>query len=1211
MCFSKVRNVYKESILHVTEVWFVALLLWGNTSFSNTQTTENFVERPLEEERIYSIKFERFILSNGIPVYQNATELMIPLGELMSMVEMAIRVDPFTGGADGWFYQEKNDFLLDTQQQRLVLQGKEQPFPSAGIERHQDDVYVEQRLLRDWFGLSFEVNERASAMTLSAAHILPFQTRLQREKKYQDFADRQNREQTQVNYPRLEVPYSLFGMPRFDVSLRASYRGHTEQEASADNLNTSHNIFAAGDLLGMTGKWFASGNDEEPLSNLRLTLERKDIEGNLTPLGLSEISLGDVFTPGVPLLSSSTSGRGVSVSNFPLYSVREFDRVTLRDDLPEGWQAELYRNNALIAIQTQPSEAGRYEFEDIELFVGDNDLRVVLHGPQGQVRESTQRFTVGGGAARPGEQHFALSVVEQHTSLFSGINGRSQHINAGRLKAVLEYQAGLSKSLSLRLDHGISGSNDPNTGEEEGYWQLTRLGLLSSFFGVVSELNVVSSRAPGEIPEGFEGDDEGYALQFSTQLDLLGLKTGVSHEHYFSDFRSEGVTSIGSDPITSRSSVVFNGNFPLVYQLPSLNNSVRLNYVRQDSGDGRFNFSHRLSTNYSRFYLTNTLTGSEDYENGEWQDFSLNGSFLLNLRNLFSLSSLRVRGGLNYRVQPESELNGLNLRASYRLSRHLGTHFSINRSLINGDMDYDASLNYQHRFMSLSLSGNYADSGNLGMSLGMNFSFDVHQQYAGVTREKNAGKGVVLSRVFLDYNGNGVFDEGDEPIEGAKLRLGRHSSDQESGDNGMVAAKSVSPYRPVNVSVDRSSLADAYWVPAIPGKEVVARPGGVYKTDFPVVQTGEIDGTVFFSSAGLKREVANIELDLVDRKGLTQQTVKTAYDGFYLFSQVMPGEYMVRVNPKQMQDAGFQHVYHRRVIISARGEVIEGMDFTLLDPNDLEQWRFAQKKQRLRYYEKSLALLLQIKNTAPRYLTVGSGNNNLHSAFHYGRYGRAIRYYEGALSVLKKNHGTYSPYIAACLNNLGAAWYLHGDEQKASRFFQGAAKIYSQLAGNYQHYHQTVSSNLAEIQRDTQQEYIAFYENISKSPLSLSQNLPPIFSVQGNRVREHSELKEHNNNQAIRHYAKAYTLMIQRHGRQHERVAHCLNNIGVALYHDGRYVDAIRYFERANTVLKQTQEKTAKKENQQQDRVAANLYLARHLMASLESLNTQQLKSPG
>src|SRR6185436_7356249 len=119
---------------------------------------------------------------------------------------------------------------------------------------------------------------------------------------------------------------------------------------------------------------------------------------------------------------------------------------------------------------------------------------------------------------------------------------------------------------------------------------------------------------------------------------------------------------------------------------------------------------------------------------------------------------------------------------------------------------------------------------------------------------------------------------------------------------------------------------DPTWVSARPGAALVPRPGAAWTSDFPIVATGEIDGTVLLRQPEGRRAASNVRLQLLDATGSIAQEVKSQYDGFYLFDKVRPGRYTLRVAPDQLDRLRFAATPENLAIDLRSGEVRSGIE---------------------------------------------------------------------------------------------------------------------------------------------------------------------------------------------------------------------------------------------------------------------------------------------
>ena len=908
---SGAAQAQKSSVSYVDRSFEKGIFLFLSGEAQEQKGSVSYVERSFEEELILSVRLKNYILSEGIIAYQHQTGVLLPLGEMMSALEFAIDVNPRTGIADGWFLRENRSFFLDAVKGELTILGEKQSYQKELVELHSDDIYVDSLLLSEWFPVDADVALSLSRVIISSREPLPLEERLEREKNQGRLG--KGGQSKEIPLPPLFSPYSLFSTPGIDVYLLTGY----QDTNGGKSYDGSYNLFFAGDLLYMTGNIFVAGSKEDALGSLRMTLERKDSNGGLTPLGLSEITIGDVFTPSIPLMVNSKSGRGVRLTNFPMEAIREFDRITLRDDLPIGWEVELYRNDSLIDAQTTPDENGRYEFENVSLLFGKNVLKLMFYGPQGQRREEVHTYNVGNGATPRGKHFFSLAVNQQDKDVFNSINENSGAIadpDDGKLRGVFEYQTGLTKRISLKADV----SSVYLDGQRENF---TRLGLLTSVFGAFTEVNAVSLIGGG------------HAAEIATQFDFLGLNTNIFHEHFFPGFFSEEIQS-GNDPVRDRTKLSFNGAFSLLV-LPRLSYGLDLGYEKRESGEALLDFSNRLSGSIKGVSFTNNLTGQKALNTTSDSDLQLSGAFLLNTSDVFDIETLSLRGSMNYTIEPEQEFTSVSLTSDYDLNEDTGVRFGVNLQIAGEKaVNYSAGLNRDFDAFAVSVDSSYNDHGDFSIFMALNFSFDLKSkgEMSHFSRDKGAGEGVVLSRIFLDNNSNRIFDEGDEPVEGAQLNIGGRSSEEESSEGGFVRVGNLSAHRPVNVSLDARSLPDPYWISTVEGNQIIPRPGKVTRMNFPVSTTGEIDGTVYMGAGGKLKEIASVRIQLLDEKGGVIRTEKTAFDGFYLFLNVLPGKYTLRIEPEQLNKLGILAPGNLTAEIEKDGSILNGFDFYLAEP---------------------------------------------------------------------------------------------------------------------------------------------------------------------------------------------------------------------------------------------------------------------------------------
>jgi len=864
------------------------------------------VRRPDDQLYILELRLRQLVLSEGLFGYVDRSVLLLPLGQLAEALEFPISVDPANGRAEGWFLSENRIFSLDMARREVVVEGRRGTFDRRSVELHSDDIYVDSRLISRWFPVSLDFDLSNSVVKVRSREPLPIETRLAREELRARLRGLEGGEAT--SYETLETPYKMADWPFFDFTTEAGYRkvpnGDPEAVARYNGLITA-------DLLKMSARMFVAGDESDGLSQARLTLGRKDPNGELAgPLHLTEFSVGDIVTPTVTLISDPNFGRGAEVSTFPIGQTGQFNRTDLIGDMPLGWDVELYRNEVLIDFQLSRPD-GRYEFNNVPLVFGTNVLRLEFYGPQGQRRTEVRRILVGDEQTPKGRLNVRLAANQQDKDLFDVDDTTVPDAEAaleGEGRFFLEGAYGLTRNFSLSA--GVSSI--PLLSGRRTYGSLGgRLGFRNTF----TELNLVADNKGGA------------AGQVSLQM-ILPADLSLLIEHgEFRDFVSEDADDIAG-LLQRRSNVRLDGVIDAGL-LPRIPFTLSGAYELRDSGHEEIELGNRLSMVVRMLSFTNSLAWTR-IDDTVTTSSTANGALLVGGR----FGRANVRGEARYDLDPESQFTAAGITGDWYFDSDFSARVSFQREFVIQPRNiYGVGVSRKFRFASVGLSGEY-DS-NDGSQVLLNVSF-------GIGRDPRTGKwhasadsvaenGAVSARAFLDRNTNGTFDAGDEALPDIRFATSRGSPRESTDADGVVFLTGLTSYEPRDVTLPARSLSDPYWVAQPEGVSIIPRPGHTTVVDFPVVTTGEIDGTAYLQSDGVRREVSEVAVQLVDAAGTVVKETKTAYDGFYLFDSVMPGRYTVRVKPTQLQRLNLAASAPMTLEIGGDGTIVSGVDIAIFE----------------------------------------------------------------------------------------------------------------------------------------------------------------------------------------------------------------------------------------------------------------------------------------
>jgi hypothetical protein len=174
--------------------------------------------------------------------------------------------------------------------------------------------------------------------------------------------------------------------------------------------------------------------------------------------------------------------------------------------------------------------------------------------------------------------------------------------------------------------------------------------------------------------------------------------------------------------------------------------------------------------------------------------------------------------------------------------------------------------------------------------------------------------GAAQLRVFFDRNRDGAFDAGDQPLEKANVVLGQRSEVYQTDARGFVTVFGLPTYQAADFQVSLGSIENPFLRPNPKGFRVIPRPGQVEEVALPLVAVGEAEGNVF--SGG--QAVRGAALELLDGAGKVLKTRKTDREGYYVFEEIPPGKYSLRLASGSVA---------RDFVIPEEGDAVSGLDF--------------------------------------------------------------------------------------------------------------------------------------------------------------------------------------------------------------------------------------------------------------------------------------------
>lgn len=820
------------------------------------------------EDLILAVSYPPYTLSNGVLALQQNGQNYLPLIELAEMLEFYVESELERGLVHGYFIEEKNSFFIDAERGEYGAKSEKKSLPSDAVIRDPFgsgyvELFVRDDILNEIWPVKLTVNLGGLVLLLETEEKLPFELKLEREEKREIALSRLSYAQKdKKNLPFVPNPYKALGKPAIDVETENKWQ-------DKDKIFTSRlNVAGVQDLAWATAEYAAGlsyedGHYQRPKS-VRLTLSREAYGDETLGLGIKRAEGGDTRVDQRDLVTNSSSGRGISVSSYPLQSENEFDRITIEGNGLPGWEIELYRNDQLLEFGVV-DEKGEYRFESVPLLLGNNQIRLVLYGPQGQVQERIENYQISGGMSKPGETDYTVGFVD---------NGREfVRLEKPDSNSKVEGIAG-----NAYVAHGITRSltafgSISKLPTDQGEKKYATAGVMAS---------IGKDLAQAEIYKEVSG---GHALDLRYATQIMGVRLNMQSA-FFRNFESPDA-GVRNSAKTFEGELRANTNIPLPFKksmglqvnVKQTENKNSLPFTKLDTSQsisfGGLRFTHQTDSSFNDYVHTNS-TGkiSATVRMKQWQ----------------------FRSQLDYNIYPDYELSSANADVRYT------------------DKDgFSAAVNAQHSFLTSDYGGGLQFGYDFGKVLS---SFDVRwardQGFEFTLRASSSlgpygkdGRYIIDSRklsratpvqgrVFLDRDGDKKFSEGDEPIQDAGIAIAQHGTGEQTDADGIVTVFNGGTKDIVNIEANRSYLTDPYHVPATEGYSTVPRMGSMPIFDFPIVETGAVDGTVTRENGS---PIPGMTLQLINEAGEILQTTESAYDGFYTFEFVPQGTYTVRADP--------------------------------------------------------------------------------------------------------------------------------------------------------------------------------------------------------------------------------------------------------------------------------------------------------------------------
>lgn len=797
------------------------------------------------------------------------------MGEFSRLLELDVEVDPARQRITGSIGEARRALLVDLPTNTARDGPRAVPLKPGDVVVSPSEIYIKASALQRLLPVKIVVDAQALSLTVSGTELLPIQSRMQRVARERDLGSTVEHKEQVLSAP---TSYHFLSPPAFDITAGVGY-----QTGQSPSVPLRYDIRVANDFLYSGFQGYIGSDDRGDPATARILFERRSVEGHLLgPLHARQIDVGDVFTPALSLGPRSIGGRGISFSTVPLDQTNVFNRIDLRGELPLGYDVELYVNDVLRSGQNTPNK-GRYEFLNVPLTPGINVIRVVTYGPHGERNEDVRVVNVGAGLLHKGEATFEFSAVQQEDDVLTFHTPTDDTNNVTTGKGGLRVVGSLNYGLTQYLTLAAGASLTPTAPGQSR--QIYTVGARTSLFGFATNLDA------GYDSRGGTAESLGLAGQ------LFGASVVLRQAFFQNGFYDENGTGVDlTRLLNNRTEATLDSNLQFRGQVLPI--TLRLQRNAYMDGGSDISASARASGTVGpamisggmEYALVNPVTGEANQ--------TLSGFFAA---SSFRSYKWQFRSTLDFEMLPELRAQALSVTADRQLSDTASLRFGLGQPLDKfSGFNLTASSIFKTHLGDLSFNGDYnnADhSWQLGAQLAFGLDYNPALHRYAMTRPGPGSGGSVLFMAFLDRNGNGVFDAGDEPVpnvtvDGAEMHA-------VTGRDGKVFITGVGagPTARLLVGLDRVENSQVVAPPAT--IQFTPHAGSFTTILYPMQPTGEVLVKVMLrrpdnSLVGLSA----VQVHLVDQKGKAFDA-RTEYDGSANFENLPQGVYQLQLDAEQ------------------------------------------------------------------------------------------------------------------------------------------------------------------------------------------------------------------------------------------------------------------------------------------------------------------------
>lgn len=171
---------------------------------------------------------------------------------------------------------------------------------------------------------------------------------------------------------------------------------------------------------------------------------------------------------------------------------------------------------------------------------------------------------------------------------------------------------------------------------------------------------------------------------------------------------------------------------------------------------------------------------------------------------------------------------------------------------------------------------------------------DLANPLKSINNEIPVSNYLIKGNVFLDKNGNGIFDNGDTPLNNVAVVIDNRKFF--SNEKGEYIATGSSDGEILEIDIDRNTI-DPMMKNSKGKLRIKTKKSANLKLDIPIEVVSMITGNIWNSESFTEREfIQNISMTSIqlEKEGKIYKEIDPEFDGLFFFEDIPPGKYNIK-----------------------------------------------------------------------------------------------------------------------------------------------------------------------------------------------------------------------------------------------------------------------------------------------------------------------------